>query len=97
MEEVWRMLVINCTWIIRKLTSCGLFGDLYNKKFLTLTLFGITEGMPQKVGPRALKRMYCKIVVEISCITAVCWKDEREVHYTHMQWGGIFYANHGVL
>jgi hypothetical protein len=62
MEEVWSMLVMNCTWIIRELTSPGLFDAVQREKVLTVTLLGITEGMPQNFGPQDPKKKdtgYC--------------------------------------
>jgi hypothetical protein len=32
LEEVWRMLVMNCEWIIRELPFADLFDDLHKRK-----------------------------------------------------------------
>jgi hypothetical protein len=51
--------------------------------------FVITEGMSQNFGPRALIVKKCDIVGrDHSNIAALCWKDERKVHHTHLQLRG---------
>jgi hypothetical protein len=64
------------------------------EKLLAVTLLGITEGLSQIFGPRALKRKKWDIVCR-DHITAMCWKDKRG-RYTLIP-RGFFCMNRGKL
>jgi hypothetical protein len=52
-------------------------------KLLTVTLFGVTEGMPPNFGPRALKGKKWDSMSRVhGNITEMCWKDKTDRYMT---------------
>jgi hypothetical protein len=64
------------------------------KEFLTVTLFGITEGMPKGLaqGPRKdRKEILCVHIREI--LQKCARKTRKKLRQTHLQLRKLFYAN----